>query len=303
MQIRALTCFGEHAGTGNPALVIDGDGSGEEARRALARNRDTTCVFLDGEVVDFYYPHMRSPLCIHATLAAAHVLFARRPEASLLSVTTAMRGQRLELVRDGAAYFVRLQAHEAAQPAPPSDLLARLLGAPQPVFASAPAFPPTVASVGSPKLLVEVPDAATLHALRPDLEAIIAWGKEAGVNGIYAWCRLPDGRFEGRNFNHLDPRLEDSATGVAAGALTALLGHGITLLQGRATGQACLIRTQVKDGAILIGGRAEPAAQVASFARQRLYIQGGRHCPSVASWDTLPRTIEAQSRADDIPRT
>lgn len=265
MQIRALTCFGEHAGGGNPALVIEGDRSNEEARRALARARNTTCVFLDGDVVDFYYPHTRSPLCLHATLAVAHVLFARHPDAPTLTVTTAMRGQRLELQRDGGAYFVRLRAQEVPQPVLAQDLPACLLAAPGLI----PASTPHVASVGSPKLLVEVPDAATLHGLRPDLEAITAWGKEAGINGIYAWCRLQDGanagRFEGRNFNHLDPALEDAATGVAAGALTALLGHGIVLLQGRATGQSCLIRTQVQDGAILVGGRAEPGAVVTAF--------------------------------------
>ncbi len=262
MQIRALRCFGEHAGDGNPALVIEGDHSDEEARRALAKARNTTCLFLDGEVVDFYYPHMRSPLCLHATLAVAQVLFARHPDAATLAVTTAMRGQRLELLRGDDAFYVRLQAQEVTQPALASGLLEQLLAAPGCV----PVSPPRVASVGSPKLLVEVADAATLHGLRPDLDAITAWGKEAGVNGIYAWCRLPDGRFEGRNFNHLIPALEDSATGVAAGALTALLGHGITLLQGRSTGQACLIQTRVENGAILVGGRAEPSAVVASFA-------------------------------------
>lgn len=261
MQIRALNCFGEHAGGGNPALVIEGDRSNEEARRALAQARNTTCVFLDGDVVDFYYPHTRSPLCLHATLAVAHVLFARHPDASTLAVRTAMRGQRLELLRGIDAFDIRLQAQEVAQPALATGLLAQLLDAP----GFTPASPPRVASVGSPKLLVELADAAALQALRPDLAAITAWGKEAGVNGIYAWCRRPDGRFEGRNFNHLDPALEDSATGVAAGALTALLGQGIVLLQGRATGQSCLIRTQVEDGAILVGGRAEPGAVVAAF--------------------------------------
>lgn len=261
MQIRALSCFGEHAGGGNPALVIEGHRSNGEARRALARARNTTCVFLDGDVVDFYYPHTRSPLCLHATLAVAHVLFARHPGASTLAVRTAMRGQRLELLRGIDAFYIRLQAQEVAQPALASGLLAQLLDAP----GFTPASPPRVASVGSPKLLVELADAAALQALRPDLAAITAWGKEAGVNGIYAWCRRPDGRFEGRNFNHLDPALEDSATGVAAGALTALLGQGIVLLQGRGTKQSCLIRTQVEDGAILVGGRAEPGAVVAAF--------------------------------------
>ncbi|MFC0253025.1 PhzF family phenazine biosynthesis protein [Massilia consociata] len=266
MKIRALTCFGETAGAGNPALVIEGDAADEAARQAFAQVRNTTCVYLDGDVIDFYYPHMRSPLCLHATLAVAHVLFARHPEAALLSVTTAMRGQRLDLVRDGAEFFVRLRAQQVAQPPLASGLLARLLALP----GFEPASPPLVASVGSPKLLVEVADAATLHGLRPDLAAITAWGKDTGVNGIYAWCRLHDGRndgcHEGRNFNHLDPALEDSATGVAAGALTALLGHGITLLQGRATGRSCLIRTRVEqDGAILVGGRAGPAAVVTSI--------------------------------------
>jgi PhzF family phenazine biosynthesis protein len=265
MQIRALKCFGEHAGDGNPALVIEGDQSPEDKRRALAQAHNTTCVFLDGEVVDFYYPHMRSPLCLHATLAVAQVLFARHPDADTLAVTTAIRGQRLELLRDGDAYYIRLQAQAVAQPALAPDLPARLLAAP----GLAPVSPPTVASVGSPKLLVEVADAATLHGLRPDLAAITAWGKELGINGIYAWCRRPDGRYEGRNFNHLDPALEDGATGVAAGALTALLGHGITLLQGRAVQQSCLIRTQIQDGAILVGGRAEPCAVVESFGARR----------------------------------
>jgi len=261
MHIHALQCFGAGPNDGNPALVIEGDASGEDARRAFARARNTTCVFLDGDVVDFYYPHTRSPLCLHATLAVAHVLFAHQADAALLAVTTAMRGQRLALVREDGGYFVRLQAQEVAQPMIDADLPARLLAAP----GLAPASTPRVASVGSPKLLVEVADAATLHGLRPDLQAVTTWGKEAGVNGIYAWCRLPDGRFEGRNFNHLDPLLEDAATGVAAGALTALLGHGLVLLQGRATGHACLILTRVNEGAILVGGRAQPAAVVESF--------------------------------------
>ncbi len=253
MQVRALKCFGEAPGGGNPALVIEGASLDEAARSALAQARTTTCVFLNGEVVDFYYPHMRSPLCLHATLAVAHALFARHPDAAALAVTTAMHGQRLELMHDGADYFVRLQAQEVTQPQLAPGLLERLLAAPGVV----PVSPPRVASVGSAKLLAEVADAATLHGLRPDLAAITAWGQEARVNGIYAWCRLPDGSVEGRNFNHLDPQLEDSATGVAAGALTALLGHGLTLRQGHATGQPCLIRTRIEDGTILVGGRAE----------------------------------------------
>lgn len=262
MKTTLLTCFGEHEGEGNPALVIEDDPSTPDARAAFARARDMTCVWIDpsGEagvaaLADYYYPHMRSALCLHATLALARLLFARHPDAPVLTVKTAMRGQRLVLSLSGDQVFVQLDAQESTQPALGDGLLARLLDLP----GFTPAAAPRAASVGSPKLLVQVDDAATLHGLAPDLAAITAWSKEAGVNGLYVYCARADGRYEGRNFNHLDPRLEDSATGVAAGALSVLLGRAITLLQGRATGRACLIRTRVEGGKVFVGGRADLA--------------------------------------------
>jgi predicted PhzF superfamily epimerase YddE/YHI9 len=87
---------------------------------------------------------------------------------------------------------------------------------------------------------------------------------------LYVWCRRPDGAYEGRNFNHLDPALEDSATGVAAGALALALGGGsaidLDLRQGRMSGRDCLIRVRrpndamqgdaMPGEALLIGGAA-----------------------------------------------
>jgi PhzF family phenazine biosynthesis protein len=258
MHIQSLRCFGARPGTGNPALVVEDGEQDPETRLALARARDTTCVFVDTSAdgtrsVDYYYPHKRSPLCIHATLAVAAVLLTRAPHAGTIAVRTAVEGQELELMRGGDDYFVRLSAQQVAAQDVSVDTVAALLGVPVASLAT----PPRVASVGSPKLLVKVADTEALYGLAPDLERIAAWGKEAGVNGIYAWCRRDDGTFEGRNFNHLDPRLEDSATGVAAGALTALLGLGIRLRQGRATGGDCLIRTRSEGGTILVGGAVE----------------------------------------------
>jgi PhzF family phenazine biosynthesis protein len=247
-----LICFGASAGQGNLALVVEGAGPELDARLQLARERAATCVFLDaaadgGIEVDFVYPHMRSPLCLHATLAVAALLFGRRPDVRTIAVETAMKRQRLELSREGTDYFVRL----APQPAPSVDMsgeqLMALLGATGAM---------QIASVGSPKLLVEVEDVSALYDLKPDLPAIAAWGKAHGVNGIYAWCRRADGAFEGRNFNHLDPALEDAATGVAAGALSVALGRGIVLHQGRATGRDCLIRTRLDGATLLVGGAA-----------------------------------------------
>ena len=257
MHVHTLTCFSARPGSGNPALVIEHAAPDLDARQALARERNTTCVFIDEDGgtlrVDFFYPHMRSPLCLHATLAVAAVLFARPGAPAAIAVETAMKGQRLALSREGADYFVRLMA----QPVPDAGLdekqLAALLGTSETTLVSK----PQVASVGSPKLLVELEDPDALHALRPDLPAIAAWGKSSGVNGIYAWCRRPDGEYEGRNFNHLDATLEDSATGVAAGALSVALRRGLVLRQGKATGRDCLIRTRIDGDALLVGGSAE----------------------------------------------
>jgi len=235
MQFQEFRCFGEQAGDGNPALVIEHDLASIEARQAFAQERNITCAWIDppdeaGVVanVDYFYPHTRSPLCLHATLAVGQHLFMQHGSHRELTVKTAAHGQRLGLVPGAEGQvLVRLQRQQASQPNITPDLIERLLAAPGLV----PLAPARVFSVGSPKLLVEVADATTLHGLTPNLPAIAAWGKTAGVNGIYTYCKVDNGSYEGRNFNHLDPALEDSATGVAAGALTALLGHGILLRQ------------------------------------------------------------------------
>jgi PhzF family phenazine biosynthesis protein len=254
MQVHEVKCFGARAGQGNRALVVQGGPPGETERQAFARaSTASACVFVDGDVLDYYYPHMRSPLCLHATLAAAHVLFARQGSRAPLTVTTALRGQTLTLSREGEAIFVALRRQSVDALAPSAELVAELLAAPGLVLASA----PVIASVGSPKLLVEVTDAATLHGLRPDLARIVAWGQANGVSGCYTFCSNGVADYEGRNFNHLDPALEDSATGVAAGALSAWLGRGLTLLQGHAAGNPCRILTRVDGAAIHVGGATE----------------------------------------------
>ncbi|HAT32924.1 MAG TPA: PhzF family phenazine biosynthesis protein [Janthinobacterium sp.] len=264
--IHKLLCFGTQAGTGNPALVIENDSADPAARQLFAFQQQITCVFIDADadgclLLDYFYPHMRSPLCLHATLAAAQRLFARPGQAGVptIAVKTAMHGQTLILLNMADGLFVRLAPQAFAAPPIAAELPAALLNAPGIVLASAPA----VASVGSPKLLLEVADCATLRALRPDLDLIAAWSRQHGVSGCYAYCALGQGRYEGRNFNHLEPKMEDSATGVAAGALTLHLQTPLQLFQGAALGHACLIRSRWQEGQVLIGGAVETAAYAA----------------------------------------
>ncbi|HEU4853132.1 MAG TPA: PhzF family phenazine biosynthesis protein [Telluria sp.] len=256
---REFLCFGAEDDQGNPALVVmQGSPSGDQ-RQQFARDSGKTCVFVDavddapaGFVLDFYYPHARSPLCVHATIAAAALLANDTP----VTVSTAMRGQRMELRKNGDTCSVSLQRHDASDVQVSTALLRELLSAPSVELVG----DARVASVGSPKLLVQVKDVATLHALRPDLHAIAAWSKASGVNGIYAYCVRDDGDIEGRNFNHLDPALEDSATGVAAGALTVLFGRAVRVHQGATQRNPCLIVTGIEGDTVHVGGRVAARA-------------------------------------------
>ena len=260
MHVEILRCFGAAPGTGNPAQVIENGPHEVEERHAIARASGySATVFLappasDGAawLADYFYPHARSPLCLHASLAAAHVLCSRRPGQPVL-LETAMRGQRLTLSQGPGGTFASLRKQAVAPLGIPAGLAPRLLGQQDLRLSS----PPLLSSVGSPKLLVEVADRATLYTLQPPLADIVAWGKENGVNGCYVYCRTGELEYEGRNFNHLDPAAEDSATGVAAGALSAWPGQGLVMLQGGMLGNPCRIITRVEGKEIHVGGATE----------------------------------------------
>jgi PhzF family phenazine biosynthesis protein len=268
MTVSELICFGSAPGQGNAALVVERFDPSPVARQLFASARGRpACAFLDAGndaqapyVVDFYTPHKRSPLCLHAALACARLLLARHPELSRIGVKTRLRGQVLLLSKGEGGYRVALTPQPLAPVAISADLPARMLSVPGLQLASKPAL----ASVGSPKLLLRINGRAALAALRPNLALISEWGREHGINGVYAYCALGANRFEGRNFNHLDPAMEDAATGVAAGALTALLGQGLTLYQGAALGQPCEIRTSIEGEKILIGGAVEAVPALTS---------------------------------------
>lgn len=253
----SFRCFGADASHGNPALVVLNGPAGPDQRQQYARGKAATCVFVDAAsppgadyLLDFYYPHARSPLCIHAAVAAAAMLARERN----VRVKTAMRGQDLELRRSGDTYGVTLQRQQAPDVFIEPGDLRQLLGNPTLGFASV----PRLASVGSPKLLVQVNDAGVLYRLQPDLAAISAWGREHGVNGLYVYWVCGDREVEGRNFNHLDPALEDAATGVAAGALTVHFGRSLRVRQGAAQGNPCLILTSIEGDTVTVGGRVSP---------------------------------------------
>ncbi|CAG9226878.1 Phenazine biosynthesis protein [Paraburkholderia tropica] len=258
MKIYRVQCFGRTHESGNAAIVVENAALTEPERQVFARQQNANAtVFVDvnaeGErQLDYYYPHTRSPLCLHATLAASAVLFHDSPDRASARFVTRMHRQTLEIERMDATIFVAVKA----QPCPDLDFdiaeIAELLRA-DPADLIAVRGP---SSVGSAKLLVEVASPSALEALRPDLAGIVGWGRQHAVSGMYAYCRLDDGVYAGRNFNHLDPSFEDTATGVAAGALALSLERNLTLLQGDLLGQPCTLVARYQSGTVQIGGRA-----------------------------------------------
>jgi PhzF family phenazine biosynthesis protein len=259
MNLSTYRCFGEVPGHGSSALVVQDSTLPSEARLDWAHAQPiNACVFADvaqdGELsLDFYYPHSRSPLCIHATLAVARDYFTRNQGCDTLQVRTKMHNQKISLRKVGQLYFADLTGGERyVQPAK-LDTLPALLG----INSSDIQSPPVISSIGSPKLLVDVGSEQVLRTINPDLSGIHNWSKTSKVNGIFAYCHIHGNVYMGRNFNHLAPSLEDPATGVAAGALANYLQQDIKVRQGSFLGNPCEI-TAIFDGErISIGGQVE----------------------------------------------
>lgn len=262
MHLKRFRCFGLGPHSGNEAVVIFGgissEWSVEERQHFATMQNANACVFISVEkdgavpyILDFYYPHSRSPLCLHASLAAAHYLQTSNIAEYSGLVLTSMNKQALTYTQSGNDMHVSVTPQPVRIPAPSLDSIARLLGCPT----SAIKVPPAVASIGSPKLLVEMVSPEALYALRPHLHEIVEWGKTSAISGCYAYAHREGNEYEGRNFNHLEESLEDAATGVAAGALTVHLARDIILYQGQCLGNTCRISASVLDGMVCVGGR------------------------------------------------
>jgi predicted PhzF superfamily epimerase YddE/YHI9 len=262
MKLHRVHCFGRTDESGSTAIVVESSALAEPGRLEFARQQDASAtVFVDANAagdpqLDYYYPHTRSPLCLHATLAASAVFFERYPCIERLRFVTSMHRQALAIEVVDEGIFVVLKAQRCQKSISDVAETAKLLCVKSThlVGIRGPA------SVRSAKLLVEVADESFLNGLRPDLTGIIDWSRQHNASGMYVSCQLRDGVYAGRIFNHLEPRLEDATTGVVAAALALTLERSLTLVQGDVLGQSCALYARYMGGAVQIGGRAVSSA-------------------------------------------
>ena len=144
IPIYQVDAFTDHVFGGNPAAVCPLDAwLPDETMQAIAaeNNLAETAYFIpqgDGYALRWFTPTVEAPLCGHATLASAHVIFTHfKPEARELRFQT-FSGE-LVVTRDGGLLTLDFPARPGTKTAPPAALIEGLGAHPLEVW-SAPYF-------------------------------------------------------------------------------------------------------------------------------------------------------------------
>ena len=153
-----------------------------------------------------------------------------------------------------------------------------------------PALPVQIAYAGLKDIMISVPDAETLNALQPDMEAVAAVSKALDAVSFHVFA-LPTNALTHshvntfpitahvRDFAPLYDIPEESATGTANAALTHYLAvNGVippqgdfAFLQGEAMGRPSVVATRIApDGTVYVGGTAAIVAEGNLFPNSRI---------------------------------
>lgn len=173
---------------GNPACVVEPlaawpDTGWMQALAAENNQAETAYLLMTDDPARFglrwFTPALEVPLCGHATLAAAHVLFAEF-DLPANKVTFDTASGPLTVTRQADRYEMDFPANPPKQTAIPEGLVEALGAAPDEVWAGS-------------YLVAVYADEATVRALKPDLAAInrIA-GEATGGRGNISVAALAD---------------------------------------------------------------------------------------------------------------
>jgi PhzF family phenazine biosynthesis protein len=221
--------FAERAGGGNPCPVVPaGDDLDDGQMQQIAAATGHETVFLltptvpDGHIrMRYFVPRHEMEMCVHATIAAlTHLAEQGVVPTGPVPVQTPLGVLDTVVEPDGTVTVD--QFPPTFQPPMPDvrDELAQVLDCPADRMVGA--GTPRIVSVSRAKLLVEIVDAATLHALRPRPERVRELCERIDATGVYPFATA-GGTAWARQFPRDSGYPEDPATGLAAAALAALL--------------------------------------------------------------------------------
>ncbi|MBW6435664.1 PhzF family phenazine biosynthesis protein [Actinoplanes hulinensis] len=241
---------------GSPTVVVDDDPSmRDEDRCAIVRDSGASHgAFLSVPHLRFFTGTGELRNCGHGILAAHAVLLSRSglPEQRLRHRTgdrphvadAAWRPDGIEVWYDQGA--VSLSAPDAA-----AGVLGAL-GAPAVIGLS-------VASPGTPRLLVEVPDVAAVMSVTPDFTRLAAACRERDLLGCFVWAFGPDRSVTARMFAPAIGVDEDVANANSSGCLAAHLyatgrGDTVQVRQGDVLGRPSTVLASTDGRTTRIGG-------------------------------------------------
>lgn len=267
--VRETTVFADGPGGGNPCpVVFDADGLADVQLQAMAARfgRETAFVLPPTAGADvrlrYFVPRHEMEMCVHATVAAT-VLLAR--DGRLLRNPAVVQTP----LGDVEAWWDASAARAVVAQFPPrfDEPVADVAPVLAALGTAATSGEVRAVSTARSKLLVPLPDEATLDGLRPDFEALWAQCDRLGATGVYAYTPAARGvDAAARQFPVRAGYDEDPATGVAACALGAYLArdrpdgwHRVTIAQGRAMGRPSIIEAdaRVESGTVVatrVGG-------------------------------------------------
>lgn len=203
--------FTNEAFKGNPAGVcLPEQEPGDALMLSIAKElglSETAFIRQSGEsgcyAIRFFSPKMEIPLCGHATMASAAVLFTSLPELEEIVFITA-KGFRLTVLKNGGEIVMQFPVYDTAPVSAPAALL-RALGLQQVMN--------SVYNKETNILLLEIARSLELEKLKPDFTALVK--SHGSINGVLvtAPSQRPGFDFESRYFWPWSGTDEDPVTG------------------------------------------------------------------------------------------
>jgi PhzF family phenazine biosynthesis protein len=259
MRQWTVDAFAARPFKGNPACVVEPfDAWPEDGwMQALAQenNQAETAYLLRTPAPDrfglrWFTPGLEAPLCGHATLASAHVLFAEQG-LDVARITFDTRSGPLIVERDGEGYRMDFPADPPRRTEIPAGLAAAL-GA-QPVEAWAAGY-----------LVAVMADEATVRALTPDVAAVAQVNSAARRPGNVIVAAAADAsapyQLVSRFFAPGSGVAEDPTTGSAHTILAPLyagkLGRNPLACHQAFPGRGGDMTCEVRGERVILSGRA-----------------------------------------------
>ncbi|SON56726.1 Phenazine biosynthesis protein PhzF like [Hartmannibacter diazotrophicus] len=234
VTLHVVAAFTRGEDGGNLAgVVLDADGLAETHMQAIAADAGySETVFVSrltaaGARLDFFTPTRRIADCGHATVAAFWLLRETgriRPGKTSKEIQD---GVRRIVVTDNEIFMAQREPRYRFQAewtgVRLTDVLAALGLTPSQLDAT---FEPLIADAGGPFIMIALRGEADLAGVVPDQAALLAISETLDLTGFYLFAADPASGAGDVTTRMFAPRYgipEESATGMAAGALGAVL--------------------------------------------------------------------------------